>query len=45
MFIIKNKKIFISISIALVVLSIISMLVFKINKRLGIDFTGGVERI
>ncbi len=41
MFIIKNKKIFISISIALVVLSIISMFVFKINKRLGIDFTGG----
>ena len=41
MFIIKNKKIFISISIGLVVLSIISMFVFKINKRLGIDFTGG----
>ncbi len=41
MFIINNKKIFISISIALVVLSIISMFVFKINKRLGIDFTGG----
>ncbi|MEI8270674.1 MAG: protein translocase subunit SecF, partial [bacterium] len=41
MFIIKNKKIFIGISIALVVLSIISMIVFKINKRLGIDFTGG----
>lgn len=41
MFIIKNKKIFISISVGLVVLSIISMFVFKINKRLGIDFTGG----
>ena len=41
MFIIKNKKIFIIISIVLVVLSIISMIVFKINKRLGIDFTGG----
>ncbi len=41
MFIIKNKKIFISISIGLVVLSIIAMIVFKINKRLGIDFTGG----
>ena len=41
MFIIKNKKIFISISVGLVVLSIISMFVFKINKRMGIDFTGG----
>ena len=41
MFIIKNKKTFISISIALVVLSIVAMIVFKINKRLGIDFTGG----
>ena len=41
MFIIKNKKIFISISIGLVVLSIVAMVVFKINKRLGIDFTGG----
>lgn len=41
MFIIKNKKIFIGISVALVVLSIIAMFVFKINKRLGIDFTGG----
>ncbi len=41
MFIIKNKKVFISISIGLVILSIISMFVFKINKRLGIDFTGG----
>jgi preprotein translocase subunit SecF len=41
MFIIKNKKIFIGISLALVVLSIVAMVVFKINKRLGIDFTGG----
>jgi len=41
MFIIKHKKIFISISVGLVVLSIIAMFVFKINKRLGIDFTGG----
>ncbi len=41
MFVIKNKKIFISISVALVILAIISMFIFKINKRLGIDFTGG----
>jgi preprotein translocase subunit SecF len=41
MFIVKNKKIFIGISIALVVLSITAMFIFKINKRLGIDFTGG----
>lgn len=41
MFIINHKKIFISISIGLVVLSILAMIVFKINKRLGIDFTGG----
>lgn len=41
MFIIKNKKVFISISIALVILSIVAMVVFKINRRMGIDFTGG----
>jgi preprotein translocase subunit SecF len=41
MFIIKNKKIFISISVGLVILSIIAMFAFRIDKRLGIDFTGG----
>src|SRR3989344_4612557 len=39
MFIIKNKKIFISISVVLVALSIISLLVFGLN--IGIDFKGG----
>ena len=39
MFIIKNKKIFISISIVLVVLSIISLFVFGL--KIGIDFKGG----
>ncbi|HEV7423956.1 MAG TPA: protein translocase subunit SecF [Candidatus Paceibacterota bacterium] len=39
MFIIKHKKIFVGISIALVVLSIISMLTFGFN--VGIDFKGG----
>lgn len=39
MFIIKHKKIFISISIALVILSFISLLVFGLN--VGIDFKGG----
>ena len=39
MFIIKNKKIFISISIALVVLSIISL--FTFGLKIGIDFKGG----
>jgi len=39
MFIIKHKKIFISISIALVVLSIISLFVFGL--KVGIDFKGG----
>ncbi|MFA6301350.1 MAG: protein translocase subunit SecF [Candidatus Paceibacterota bacterium] len=39
MFIIKHKKIFISISIALVVLSFISLFVFGLN--FGIDFKGG----
>ncbi len=39
MFIIKYKKIFISISIVLVLLSIISLFVFKLN--IGIDFKGG----
>ena len=39
MFVINNKKIFISISITLVVLSIISLSVFGLN--IGIDFKGG----
>lgn len=39
MFIINHKKIFISISIALIALSIASMLVFGLN--VGIDFKGG----
>lgn len=39
MFIIKNKKIFISISIALVILSIVSISVFGL--KVGIDFKGG----
>jgi len=39
MFIIKNKKIFVTISAVLVSLSIISMIVFGLN--LGIDFKGG----
>ena len=39
MFIIKNKKIFISISIVLVLLSIVSLFVFGL--RIGIDFKGG----
>jgi len=39
MFIIKHKKIFISLSIVLVVLSITSLLIFGLN--VGIDFKGG----
>jgi preprotein translocase subunit SecF len=39
MFIIKNKKIFIGISIALVLLSIVLLFVFKL--KIGIDFKGG----
>lgn len=39
MFIIKHKKIFIGISIALVVLSIVSLFVFGL--KIGIDFKGG----
>ncbi|MFA6000323.1 MAG: protein translocase subunit SecF [Candidatus Paceibacterota bacterium] len=39
MFIVKHKKIFISISIALVVLSLISLFTFGLN--IGIDFKGG----
>ena len=39
MFIIKNKRIFISISIVLVLLSIVSLFVF--GFRIGIDFKGG----
>ncbi len=39
MFIIKHKKIFIGISIGLVVLSILSLFVFGLN--IGIDFKGG----
>jgi len=39
MFIIKNKKIFISISAVLVLLSIVSLFVFSLN--IGIDFKGG----
>lgn len=39
MFIVKYKKIFVSISIALVVLSFISLFVFGLN--IGIDFKGG----
>jgi preprotein translocase subunit SecF len=39
MFIIKHKKIFVGISIALVVLSIAALLVFGLN--VGIDFKGG----
>ena len=39
MFIIKNKRIFISISIVLVLLSVVSLFVFGL--RIGIDFKGG----
>jgi preprotein translocase subunit SecF len=39
MFVINNKRTFISISIALVVLSVISLFVFKL--KIGIDFKGG----
>ena len=39
MFIIKHKKIFISISIALVVLSLTALAIFRLN--VGIDFKGG----
>ncbi|KKQ87865.1 MAG: Protein translocase subunit SecF [Parcubacteria group bacterium GW2011_GWF2_38_8] len=39
MFIVKNKKIFISISATLVILSIVSLFVFGLN--IGIDFRGG----
>ena len=39
MFIIKNKKIFIGISISLVVLAILSLSIFGLN--IGIDFKGG----
>ncbi len=39
MFIIKNKKIFIGVSLALVALSILSVLIFGI--KVGIDFKGG----
>jgi len=39
MFIIKNKKIFIGISIALVILSLISL--FTFGLKIGIDFKGG----
>ena len=39
MFIIRHKKIFISISIALVVLSLLSLSVFGL--KIGIDFKGG----
>lgn len=39
MFIIKNKKIFIGISITLVALSLISLLIFGL--KIGIDFKGG----
>src|SRR6185369_12609633 len=39
MFIIKHKKIFISISVVLVLLSIASLFVFGL--RVGIDFKGG----
>ena len=39
MFIIKHKKIFIGISTALVILSIISLFVFGL--KIGIDFKGG----
>ncbi len=39
MFIIKNKKIFVSVSAALVLLSIIALFVFPL--RIGIDFKGG----
>ena len=39
MFIIKNKKIFIGISIALVVLSLLSLSIFGL--KIGIDFKGG----
>lgn len=41
MFIIKYKKIFVSVSIALVILSIVSLFVFKLN--IGIDFKGGAS--
>src|SRR3989344_1209329 len=39
MFVIKNKKIFISVSIILILFSIISLLIFPL--RIGIDFKGG----
>lgn len=39
MFIIKNKKIFLSISVVLIVLSIVSLSVFGL--KIGIDFKGG----
>ncbi len=39
MFIIKHKKIFIGISVGLVILSIISLFVFGLH--VGIDFKGG----
>jgi len=39
MFIIKNKKIFVSISLGLVILSILSLFIFGL--RVGIDFKGG----
>ncbi|MBU0612090.1 protein translocase subunit SecF [Patescibacteria group bacterium] len=39
MFIIKNKKIFVGISIALIILSIVSICVFGL--KVGIDFKGG----
>ena len=39
MFIIKYKKIFIGVSIALVILSFISLFTFGLN--IGIDFKGG----
>src|SRR3990167_660749 len=39
MFIVKHKKIFISISVALVLLSVISL--FAFGLRVGIDFKGG----
>ncbi len=39
MFIVKHKKIFISISIVLVVLSLLALAIFRLN--IGIDFKGG----
>ena len=41
MFVIKHKKIFVSISIGLIVLSILSLVFFHL--RIGIDFKGGAE--